>query len=160
MPRVKTIGDRAFSRCRLLTQLGETHHLTEIGLEAFAGCRFERLNMQNLLKIGAYAFSGCNELMHLGNMSKLTEIGPAAFLLCIKLKTLHLPKTLEAVGNNAFERCPLGEITVEPGADFECHCNHLANNLGRLEGIQVNRSQAGVFRIKYPRPSESTGVAR
>ena len=106
--------------------------------------------MQSLLKVGAYAFSGCNKLVHLGNMSELTEIGPVAFLLCIKLNTLHLPKTLKSVGNNAFGRCPLGEITVEPGADFECHCNHLANNLSRLEGIQVKRLQAGGFRIKYP----------
>ena len=158
MLNVKTIGDSAFSGCRLLKQPGETHHLTEIGREAFAGCRFKELNVQSLLKMGAYAFSGCNELMHLGNMSKLTEIGPSAFLICVQLNKLHLPKALNSVGNNAFEGCPLGEITVEPGADFECHCNYLANKLSRLKGIQVNRLQAGGFRITYP--SESTGVVR
>jgi hypothetical protein len=54
----------------------------------------------------------------------------------VHLEIVHLPKTLESVGKDAFENCPLGDLTVDSGANFECRCADLANRL-RLNGIVV-----------------------
>ena len=40
------------------------------------------------------------------------------------------------LGDDAFKGCPLGDLTVESGANFECRCADLANRL-RLNGIVV-----------------------
>ncbi len=43
-----------------------------------------------------------------------------------------LPETLKNVGTDAFEGCPLGDLTVQSGANFECRCDNLANRLRQL----------------------------
>ena len=70
-------------------------------------------------------------------MPKLTLIGNFAFAECMHLDIVHLPKTLKSVGKYAFENCPLHDLTIQSGANFECRCANLANRLRQLDGISV-----------------------
>ena len=109
MPSLTTIGDSAFYYTKL-EKLGKMSRLTQIGPGAF----YKTL------------------LTQLGNMDSLTTIGDSAFQGCERLNSVHLPNTLKNVGKYAFEGCPLGDLTVQSGANFECRCDNLANRLRQL----------------------------
>ena len=76
------------------------------------------------------------QLTQLGDLEALTTIGEGAFEDCTHLEIVHLPRTLAYVGEGAFENCPLGDLTVQSGANFECRCANLAKGL-QLNGIFV-----------------------
>ena len=94
--------------------------------------------MPKLTDIGDWAFHS-TWLTQLGDMElgSLRTIGTKAFYRCNRLDNVHLPKTLQRVGEYAFRGCPLGQLRVEPGATFDCYCEHLASKLRVLERISV-----------------------
>ena len=135
MRSLTTIGEVAFCHTPL-EQLGQMPELKTIGRSAFFGTQLTQLgDMRSLTTIGEWAFRG-TPLTKLGNMDSLTTIGDCAFERCERLNSVHLPKTLENVGGLAFEGCPLGDLTVQSGANFECRCANLANRLRQLDGIR------------------------
>ena len=136
MRSLTTIGNYAFGQAGLLTQLGDMPELKTIGEVAFVGTRLKKLgNMRSLTLIGEGAFYK-TLITQLGNMDSLTTIGDSAFQGCERLNSVHLPNTLKNVGKDAFEGCPLGDLTVQSGANFECRCANLANRLRQLDGIR------------------------
>ena len=92
--------------------------------------------MEKLTTIGRGAFVG-TPLTQLGNMDSLTTIGDSAFQGCEHLNSVHLPNTLKNVGIYAFEDCPLGDLTVRSGANFECRCVDLANRIKKSRDARV-----------------------
>ena len=158
MPSLTTIGERAFTYT-LLKQLGDMPELTEIGDGAFIHTPLQQLgDLKSLTKIGENAFHGTaltqlgdmrrlttisnrafkdTPLEKLGHMPLLTTIGKGAFEDCEQLETVHLPKALKYVEKDAFFKCPLGHLTVEPGINFECRCANLTNMLRGKHNIQV-----------------------
>ena len=88
---VKKIGNDAFNNCRGLTgTLTIPNECEEIGSQAFAYCtNFNYLNWDI-------------------TESKLRKIGTLAFTSCWKISNseLRFPKTLIALGNDAFKSCP------------------------------------------------------
>ena len=133
---LKTIGDLAF-RGTQLTQLGDMRSLETIGDGAFEGTQLTQLgDMRSLETIGHGAFKR-TQLTQLVNMPELRTISYRAFQGCTDLETVHLPKTLTHVGFDAFDGCPLGQLSVETGADFVCGCLSLASKLQALDNVHV-----------------------
>ena len=91
--------------------------LTNIGSYAFYNCdNLTTLTVETpsqLNAIGTYAFSDCAALTDM-NLDKtpLRSINNYAFSDCAALKTIALPETLETIGNRAFLRSALTEITI------------------------------------------------
>ena len=135
MKALTDIGESAFEHTPL-EKLGNLSSLKTIGRNAFLGTPLTQLgNLSSLKTIGDFAFSW-TQIKQLGDMRNLTTIGENAFF-GTPLKIVHLPNTLKTVGEDAFENCPLGDLTVQPGANFECRCANLANRLRQLNGISV-----------------------
>ena len=165
MRSLTTIGPRAFYGTPL-TNLGDMRSLTIIGRSAFENTRLTQLgDMQSLEQIEGRAFHR-TQLTQLGDMSSLTTIGYEAFLRtklknlvnmpelrtisrrafggCTNLETVHLPMALRHVGVDAFNGCPLGQLSVEPGAEFVCECTSLASRLRALDNVHVEYLRTGV----------------
>ena len=142
MPALKEIGDRAFWGTPL-QELGDMPKLTTIGHGAFIGTQLTNVNMRALKEIGVSAFYD-TPLTQLVNMPELGKIAYRAFQGCTDLETVHLPKTLKDVGFDAFDGCPLGQLSVEPGAEFVCECTSLASKLQALDNVHVESLTSGV----------------
>ena len=146
MRSLATIGDYAFYGTQL-TQLGNMPKLTTIGEYAFYNTPLTQLGDMSALKtIGDGAFRG-TQLTQLGDMRALTDIGDRAFYRCTSLRKICLPNTLRNVNFFAFALCPLDELTVQPGADFVCACDHLARKLQAIRNVSVESIQGGSYRI-------------
>ncbi len=78
---VKTVGYRAFSHCKSLTEVTLSTTVTEIGNDAFYGCSaLSNMNLgQSLQKIGAYAFDSCYALVNITIPSSVSTISAWAF---------------------------------------------------------------------------------
>ena len=134
---LKTIGLAAFQGTQL-TQLVNMPELTTIGNRAFQDTRLAKLgDLSALETIGDFAFKG-TQLTQLVDMPELTTIGNSAFEGCEHLEIVHLPKALKYVEKYAFLKCPLGQLTVEPGAIFECRCDTLSKMLRKLKGVTLS----------------------
>lgn len=69
-----------------------------------------------LQRIGDRAFCSCRSLSHVGFSGGLLSIGSFAFSEC-SLDGLALPKTLQTIGDGAFERALCGDIMNGSGVD-------------------------------------------
>ena len=138
MPKLEQIGTHAFTETRL-TKVGKMPELKSIGYSAFLSCRsLEEVGDMPQLKImKGMAFEVCRLLKKVGDMSNLEEIRKCAFCECNSLQKICLPNTLKHVGDDAFKGCPLEELSVEPGAQFDCYCENLASKLRLLKGVNV-----------------------
>ena len=150
MQSLTTICEFAFAGTPL-AQLGDMEKLKFIGGYAFAETRLAQLGkMPELTFIGEHAFAG-TPLAQLGDMPKLTTIDERAFANCRSLSVVRLPNTLKEVGRDAFINGQIGELTVEPGADFVCKCVHLAKRLRELskknKNIHIQTIKRGKFGI-------------
>ena len=151
MPQLQKIGEFAFKGCEELMMLPEMNALEELGTGAFQRCTKLRMlpeTLPALKKIDRGAFCDCHELHTLPNMPELISIGRLAFLRCGKLRNVHLPRTLAFVEDDAFPHCPLDNLTVQPGAIFECACIHLTRKLRTLEDISVT-GDAPPYQIQF-----------
>ena len=90
---VTSIGDRAFSFCRGLTQINIPAGVTSIGHGAFYGCRgLTQINLPaGLTSIGDEAFLSCTSLTQIVIPEGLTSIGDGAFWDCTGLTHMILP---------------------------------------------------------------------
>lgn len=92
IPKVKDIGDYAFSSCSYLTTAFLSNELETIGERAFYYCR-------NL------------ELTSLPD--SVVNIKNDAFNYCQKVKLTSIPKSVANIGSGAFQQCGLTSITFE-----------------------------------------------
>lgn len=114
LPKLKTITTNAFTGCKISgnLDLSGLTGLEEIGAGAFSGNNISSItfgNLENLRIIGANAFTSCplnGEVLDLSGLANLEEIGNAAFLKT-KLSNVIFPKSIEKIGNEAFQDCNL-----------------------------------------------------
>ena len=150
LPALKKIDRDGFCDCYELHTLPNMPELISIGNGAFLRCKKLRMlpeTLPALKNIDSGAFFDCPELHTLPKMPELISIGESAFLGCDKLRNVHLPRTLGFVEDDAFLYCPLDNLTVQPGAIFECACIHLTRKLRTLEDIIVT-GDAPPYRIQ------------
>ena len=113
---ITAIGESAFNSCEQLEKidLSECEKLVIIGDAAFAAFWSSSLKEAKLPKsitaIGEEAFHCCKQLekIDLSECEKLEIIGDAAFAAfcrCSSLKEVKLPKSITAIGEEAFYSC-------------------------------------------------------
>lgn len=111
LEQVTNLGQSAFSQCAALTavQLGEG--LTEVPESAFSGCQqLASVTLPSTVKaLDKNAFCLCTSLRSLTLPEGLTAIHAGALLGC-PLQALHLPSTLEQMGDEY-----MGDVFEEAG---------------------------------------------
>lgn len=140
---VKSISEKAFRRCTLLTAVYMQEGINTIGSDAFRGCSsIESVKIpDSVTDIGSGAFAGCSSLVSVSfpNNYKIhsiedhilsdctslesvsvpypvEKIGSCAFSGCASLKSVFIPKSVWKIADNAFSGCPsLADIAVEEG---------------------------------------------
>lgn len=139
---IKTIGDYAFSRCYLLTEIDLPKAITSIGNYVFYNCNSlsNAISVPSgVVSIGNYAFAGCsvssiilpNTITTIGNSAfenskltsvslntctNLTSIGNNAFYGCTDLSAITLPNNLTSIKDNTFYNCnSLKSIVIPKG---------------------------------------------
>jgi len=89
---VTSIGNGAFSSCRLLTSI---------------------MIPKSVTSIGDYAFSGCDGLTSITIPNSITSIGSGAFSNCDGLTSITIPKSVTSIGAYAFSRSSIKQIHCE-----------------------------------------------
>lgn len=115
---VTVIGENAFEKCKLLTEINIPDTVTEIGNNAFYACTMlRRLTMTDSVKvIGEGAFYQCKSLEEVTLSDSLIYLPKNAFYMCTSLKSISIPGNIMVIGENAFFGCSsLGRIVLPEG---------------------------------------------
>lgn len=111
------IPQRAFRQCKWLTKVTFLKGVTKIGIAAFRGCtsltsvEFDDAEVE---VIDVDAFNGCNALKDIAIPQTVTKIGLAAFKDCGMLTEMIIPKNVEYLYGETFERCNrLEKVVIE-----------------------------------------------
>ncbi len=104
---VKTIEERAFFGCALMTDLDLNIGLESIGKMAFQSCTVLKdiVIPDSVRTIEQSAFAYCRGAVGLDLGIGVTAIGEKAFDTCQSLESVTLPTSLLQVGENAFTAC-------------------------------------------------------
>ena len=104
---VTSIGDRAFSSCRSLSEIVISSSVTSIGDLAFSDCDSlsEIVIPSSVTSIGDLAFSDCRSLSKIVIPSSVTSIGDYAFLGCRSLSEIVISSSITSIGKGAFCYC-------------------------------------------------------
>ena len=113
--KLQKIGSYAFADCELLNAVTLPEHLAFIGEAAFRCCKsITRLHIENSDSlryvnnhafIGNHAFQHCTALPEFVLPFGLDEVKTGLFFGCTALTELHIPATVNLVGNYAFQDC-------------------------------------------------------
>ena len=140
---VKVIGNSAFSKRWLLTNINIPNSVTNIGDNAFSSCSsLTNINIpNNVTNIGDSAFSSCKSLTNINIPNSVTNIGYSAFSSCDSLTNINIPNSVTNIGNEAFSWCKsLNKITI-PSSVVNMNGNPFCGWNGKL----YNESKAFVY---------------
>lgn len=113
---VRAIADRAF-KDSYVSSLSLPYSLTDIGTEAFKGCRnLWRLSVPSGVdRLGEGCFEDCTSLSQaeFGYSSGLRSLPDRCFRNCNSLRTVRLPQYITAIGDECFRDCrSLNEVEI------------------------------------------------
>ncbi|MBE6381992.1 MAG: hypothetical protein E7049_03135 [Lentisphaerae bacterium] len=87
--------------------------VTQIGDDAFAGCKFKGIILPSTLSELSYeAFEGCEKLTQVILGTGLSTINDQSFYYVPKLSTVTLPQSVEYIESCAFEECGMKTSTI------------------------------------------------
>lgn len=104
---VMTIGEGAFDGCACLRSAALPASVTSIGAYAFRGCGLleELLLPASLREIWPWAFANCASLTHMEIPEGVTSLSGHIFSGCTKLASVTLPESLTTLSLYVFEGC-------------------------------------------------------
>lgn len=104
---LKSIGSRAFNRCKNLKRVNFAEGLEEIGNNVFEDCKAlkEVCLPQSVCTLGTDLFYGCSSLTRVVLPKNLKSIPLGTFRLCSSLEKIQIPKGVTSIGSMAFKRC-------------------------------------------------------
>lgn len=105
---VKKIGQRAFEKCKGLTDIEFTSNVTEIGNYAFEDCKglTNLVIPSNISSVGSRAFSGCSGLTNVEIQTPTNvKFGSSVFSYCKKLKSFKIPTHITKLPDGFFAGC-------------------------------------------------------
>lgn len=105
---VTSIGASAFAGCSKLRSIN-LEQVTDLGQSAFSQCTALAAAQlgEGLTRVPESAFSGCLQLASVTLPSTVKELEKNAFYLCTSLQSLALPEGLTAIHAGALLGCPL-----------------------------------------------------
>ena len=113
----RNVQERAFYKCRSITQLRFNSSVRVVGYYSF----FENVNLETVYfaphgteSIEGWAFAGCNMLEDVELPHSLTKIGENAFYECIRLQSIRLPGCLTMLGQDCFLGTRIQVATIPP----------------------------------------------
>ena len=129
---IATIGEGAFSNCKLLEKVTIPGTVEKIERSAFASC----VNLKqaeipdSVISIGAYAFDACSSIAYLKLSNNITEIPENMISQGFALKELHIPQKVHIIRSRAFEYCqslknveiPDNVVNIGSRAFGNCSC--------------------------------------
>lgn len=130
---VTSIGDNAFEKNTILTDITIPKTVTTIGNNAFKDCtNLTNVNLPNTINsIGDYAFAFCSQLVSINIPNTVIHIGQYAFQYCIALKSINIPECLTDIEDGTFLWCKsLTSVTIPNsiiiiGQNAFAWCTHL-----------------------------------
>lgn len=138
VPKLKNIGDGAFSGCDLRSF--DLSNILNIGRDAFSGCMFKTINL-SVNDVKSKTFDYCTKLKSVTAFYAMS-ICEKAFCECEKLKKVVIPK-VTSIGANAFYGCfnlleiDLPEVVnIDPTAFDKCNYLHKIM-CGRKEAYDI-----------------------
>ena len=108
-------AQRLYLNNELVTDLVIPDSVTSIGEYAFSGCKLlESVTIpDSVTSIGNNAFRDCTSLTSITIPSSVTSIGDSAFSGCKLLESVTIPDSVTSIGNYAFSGCSaLESITI------------------------------------------------
>ena len=117
---VTTVGNYAFSGCRLASEVSFPDSMQKIGAGAFTGCQsLGKVSLPSgITELGNAVFSGCSLLNEVSLPASLRTIPYSAFSNCGNLEKVSLPEQLKSIGNYAFSYCSrLTQIDLPAGLE-------------------------------------------
>ena len=143
---VKYIGEGAFDKCTRLTGIN-TEKVSFIDEDAFEECtHLTKMDISSAEYLGRTMFFRCLRLESVEYSKVSREIPINMFLQCGKLKTIHFPNPIDAIGESAFTECThlttfptlSNKLTIIPEDAFR-FCYQLKkinipNSVQRIEG--------------------------
>lgn len=112
---VTCIANRAFAKCKNLTEITIPDSVTSIGEEAFASCSSLRSISipDSVTSIEDGAFISCSSLKSIILPKGITRIGSSTFGNCKSLKSIRIPYGVTNIEASAFVRCSgLTNVTI------------------------------------------------
>ena len=136
---VTEIGNKAFEKCRNLTNVYIPSSVTSIGNYAFSGCSsLNNINIpEGMTSIERGVFEGCSSLTNIDIPKSITKIGSFAFSLCFQLKNLVIPENVTSIEEDAF---------LTYNLTLWCYSNSYAEQYAKDNGFTYNGYPGG-YRI-------------
>lgn len=131
---IQTISADCFSECRALKNVLLPDSLEAIGKSAFYFAGLTEINIPASVKIiEDRAFCGCGRLVQVLLHEGLNSIGNSAFKFCDALRSITIPKSVTAIGEDAFH---------EFHSDFTifCYAGSFALEYARKRGFQTQNA--------------------
>ena len=112
---VTAIGDGVFRYSYTLTEVILPDTVTEIADTAFQSCmELVRIRIpDSVKKPGRYSY--CKKLREVRLPAGLDRIGAYMFHGCSALRAIEIPESVTAIGDSAFDGCPLEKIRIPEG---------------------------------------------
>lgn len=166
---IKRIGKMAFDGCRRLKSLTFEEGVEEIGMDGFAGCGLETVDLPDSInQIGVSAFSRCYNLKQVKLPKRIKEINPYCFFET-ELNEVDIPDSVTRLGRRAFNGCRFLKSVDFPSnlSVVESECFGKCRSLGSIdfkEGLETVKDN--VFkgckmlqRIYFPDSVKTIGVS-
>ena len=133
---LKSIGSKAFNKCKNLKRINFAEGLEKIGNNAFEDCEAleEACLPKSVCVIGADLFSGCSSLTRVNLPKGIKTIPSGTFQFCSALSKFKIPRGVTSIGSSAFMCCKsLSTVTLPSG--IKEICSQAFKNCCALENI-------------------------
>lgn len=135
---VTTLSQYAFQNCKALNTIVVPDSVTSMGNGVFDGCigLMSVMLPGSVTKIGDRLFAGCSSLTSVTVPDCVTSIGTSAFSNCSSLETITIPDGIKSIGASAFNGCSsLSSITIPDSVTSIG--NYAFSNCTSLAGIAI-----------------------
>lgn len=152
---VTSLPVRAFSSCKLLTEVVLPPTCTELQQQAFNDCTsLEQINLDNIVTLGAHAMNGCKNLRSIGSLKSLETINRGVMFSNASQLELDISdmNNVTAIPEGTFYNCNKvsGVLNVPKCTHIVAHA-FVNTNITRVENIgdAVLQPESGVINIHW-----------